>query len=67
MNSHDKNDATSAESQTARLDARLGRSPLHMRLKTTPAGLLAVGALVSSILLGVAVIVQSATSAKRRR
>lgn len=52
--------------QTADLDARLGSASLHLQLRMTPTGLLAVGGLVSSILLSVTALVWAATSVKRR-
>lgn len=52
--------------QTAELDAQLGSASLHLRGHMTPAGLLAVGGLVSGILLSATALVWAATSAKRR-
>ncbi|CAN7518300.1 hypothetical protein [Rhizobacter sp. LjRoot28] len=52
--------------QAAELDARLGSASLHVRVHMTPAGLLAVGGMVSGILLSVAALVWTATSVRRR-
>lgn len=65
--------ATTAESpgalaaeQVAELDAAIGPAHLRLRLRVTPAGLLAVGALVSGILLSASVVVWASTSVARR-
>lgn len=50
--------------QHAELHARWGKARLRMTIDVTPAGLLAIGGLVSSILLSTAVVVRVAT---RRR
>lgn len=52
---------------TASSNPRIGHSPVRQRGGSKTGSLLAVGTLVSGILLGVAAIVQSATSGKRGR
>ena len=54
-------DATKGREQSAHLDLRLGsRGMLKAEVRVTPAGLLAIGALVSGIILSVAPLVWSA-------
>ncbi|RAK56955.1 hypothetical protein [Phenylobacterium deserti] len=57
---------TTAELQIAEVDFKAGPVSLQARVRVTPAGLLAIGGLVSSILLSSAVIVWTATSVARR-
>ena len=52
--------------QNARLDLRAGPVSLKLEVRVTPAGLLAIGGLVSGILLSTAVLVWSATAVPRR-
>jgi hypothetical protein len=52
--------------QTAKLEIAAGPLRLKMKLAVTPAGLLAIGGLVSGILLSTAVLVWTATSVPRR-
>jgi hypothetical protein len=52
--------------QHARLDLQAGPVSLAMEVRVTPGGLLAIGGLVSGILLSTAVLVWSATAAPRR-
>jgi len=52
--------------QHARLDLQAGPVSLKLEVRVTPAGLLAIGGLVSGILLSTAVLVWSATSVPRR-
>lgn len=47
--------------QHAELHARWGKARLRLAIDVTPAGLLAIGGLVSSILLSTAAIVHVAT------
>ncbi|WP_185964989.1 hypothetical protein [Glacieibacterium frigidum] len=51
--------------QHAELHARWGKARVRMTVDVTPAGLLAIGGLVSSILLSTAVIVRVATQRRR--
>ena len=44
----------------AELDLRFGSAAIHAAARTTPAGIIAVGVLVSSILLSAAVLVHAA-------
>jgi hypothetical protein len=54
-----------AERQRASLAVRIGRRwGVSASVEVTPAGLLAIGGLVSSILLSTAVLVRSATAAR---
>lgn len=55
-----------APDQHARLDLQAGPVSLKMEVRVTPTGLLAIGGLVSGILLSTAVLVWSATSVPRR-
>jgi hypothetical protein len=55
-----------ADGQVARLDLSFGSAKVKVRVHVTPAGLLAIGGLVSSILLSTAALVWVATSAARR-
>lgn len=55
-----------SEPQTVALDAKAGAFSAHVDLRMTPTGLLAVGGLVSSILLSVAALVWTATSVRRK-
>ena len=52
--------------QSLELSVRGAPARAQLRLRLTPAGLLAIGALVGGILLGSAVIVWTATSVVRR-
>lgn len=52
---------------TAAASFRLGEARFTAKVKVTPAGLLAIGALVSGILLSTSVLVWTATSVARRR
>lgn len=52
--------------QSADLRLRAGPARLRVRVDVTPAGLVAIGGLVSSILLSTAVLVWSATAVPRR-
>jgi len=52
---------------TAAASFRMGEARFVAKVKVTPAGLLAIGALVSGILLSTSVLVWTATSAARRR
>ena len=52
--------------QHARLDLQAGPVSLKMEVRVSPAGLLAIGGLVSGILLSTAVLVWSATAVPRR-
>ncbi|MFN4297342.1 MAG: hypothetical protein ACK4FB_10915 [Brevundimonas sp.] len=51
-----------AKPQKARLDLRAGPVSLKMEVRVTPAGVLAIGGLVSGILLSTAVLVWTATA-----
>lgn len=53
-------------SQTAKLALKAGPLRLRSEVQVTPAGLVAIGGLVSSILLSTAVLVWVATSVPRR-
>ena len=54
------------EEQTARVDLRFGRAvSLQATLRTTPAGLVSIGVLVSGILLSTAVLVWAAVTSSR--
>ena len=55
-----------APSQQASLELRAGGFELTARVQVTRAGLLAIGGLVSSILLSTAALVWTATSVRRR-
>ena len=55
-----------APSQQASLELRAGAFELTARVQVTPTGLLAIGGLVSSILLSTAALVLTATSVRRR-
>ncbi len=52
--------AALARPQRARIDLRLGRARAAARVRVTPAGLVAIGALVAAILLSTAVVVRAA-------
>lgn len=52
---------------TAAVSLRMGEARFVAKVKVTPAGLLAIGALVSGILLSTSVLVWTATSVARRR
>jgi len=52
---------------TAAASFRMGEARFTAKVKVTPAGLLAIGALVSGILLSTSVLVWTATSVARRR
>ncbi|MBA4794765.1 hypothetical protein [Phenylobacterium sp.] len=52
---------------TATVSFRAGRARFMARVSMSPAGLLAVGGLVSGILLSTSVLVWSATNVARRR
>ncbi|MBA4001323.1 hypothetical protein [Brevundimonas sp.] len=54
------------EPQQARLDLQAGPVSVKMEVRVTPGGLLAIGGLVSGILLSTAVLVWSATAVPRR-
>jgi hypothetical protein len=54
-----------AEPQQARLDLQAGPVSLKMEVRVTPGGLLAIGGLVSGILLSTAVLVWTAAAARR--
>jgi len=54
MNQPTPINAQTPESQTAELDADLGGTTVQLKARMTPVGLLAVGGLVSSVLLSVA-------------
>ncbi len=53
--------------QTATIELEAGRFRLHARVSATPTGLLAIGALVSGILLSSAAIVLASGEVVRRR
>ena len=53
-------------SQVAEVKAEFGKAKFEARVKMTPRGLLAVGALVGGILLSTSVLVWVATSPVRR-
>jgi hypothetical protein len=55
-----------SEPQKARLKLNAGPASLTLHVRVTPTGLLAIGGLVSGILLSTAVLVWSATSVPRR-
>ena len=55
-----------AQDQTADLDFTAGPVKLSAKVRVTPAGLLAIGGLVSGILLSTAVVVWVSTSVARR-
>jgi len=55
-----------AADQHARLDLQAGPVSMTLEVRVSPAGLLAIGGLVSGVLLSTAVLVWSATSAPRR-
>jgi hypothetical protein len=57
----------SPQINSALIDIKLGNSSARLEVQMTPAGLLAVGCLVSSILLSVVPIVTAATHHLRRR
>jgi hypothetical protein len=59
-------DASEPAAQTAKLEIAAGPLRVKARLTVTPAGLLAIGGLVSGILLSTAVLVWTATSVARR-
>ncbi len=52
--------------QSLEIKVEAGRAKFHVRLQLTPAGLMAIGALVSGILASSAAIVWTATSVARR-
>jgi len=52
---------------TAAVSLRAGRARFVARVSVTPAGLFAIGGLVSGILLSTSVLVWSATNVARRR
>ena len=52
--------------QSAKIDLSVGPVRLRAHVRLTPAGLLAIGALVSSVLVASSAIVWSATSVARR-
>ena len=54
-------------SNTAAVSLRMGESRMVAKVSVTPAGLLAIGGLVSGILLSTSVLVWSATNVARRR
>jgi hypothetical protein len=54
------------QGQTAKVTVRMGRFTADATVQATPAGLLAVGGLVSCILLSTAVLVWTATSVRRQ-
>lgn len=56
----------SQEPQTAELHADVGKASVDVKARMTPDGLLAVGGLVTGILLSVAAVVWVATSVRRR-
>jgi hypothetical protein len=56
-----------AAPQTARFRARAGRFEVDTGVQVTPLGLLAIGGLVSAILLSVPPIVRAAGNARRPR
>lgn len=58
--------AGGAELQVAEWEASAGPLAMRARVQATPAGLLAVGVLVSGILLSTSVLVWSATNVARR-
>ncbi|MAK83366.1 hypothetical protein [Phenylobacterium sp.] len=55
------------EPNTAAASFRVGDARFVAKVKVTPAGLLAIGALVSGTLLSTSVLVWTATSVARRR
>ncbi|MFT4934870.1 MAG: putative integral membrane protein [Pseudoalteromonas distincta] len=55
------------EPNTAAVSLRLRDARFVAKVKVTPAGLLAIGALVSGTLLSTSVLVWSATNVARRR
>ncbi|MDP1872721.1 hypothetical protein [Phenylobacterium sp.] len=55
------------EPNTAAISLRVRESRFVAKVKVTPAGLLAIGGLVSGILLSTSVLVWTATSVARRR
>jgi uncharacterized integral membrane protein len=59
-------DSIDKAAQRATLEFRVGRGAMLMSVEVTPAGLLAIGALVSGILLSTAVLVHTAKSAAGR-
>jgi len=63
----DPRDNSRSGRNTARASIRLGRFKAKVELDVTPAGLLAVGGLVSAILLSVVPIVAAATRRKSSR
>lgn len=66
MDKHVTTNAPSAKPQTAELDADIGSASVKLKARMTPSGLLAVGGLVSGILLSVTALVWAATAMKRR-
>lgn len=54
------------EAQVAQLTLAAGKARLKVRVRVTPAGVLAIGGLVSSILLSTAALVWVSTSVTRR-
>ncbi|MDP1643840.1 MAG: hypothetical protein Q8L59_16835 [Phenylobacterium sp.] len=55
------------ESNTAAVSLRVRDARFVAKVKVTPAGLLAIGGLVSGILLSTSVLVWTATNVARRR
>lgn len=62
MNADDQH----VEAQTVDMDVSAGRFSAHLKVRATPAGLLAVGGMVGCILLSVTALVWAATSVKRK-
>lgn len=58
-------DAPLATPQTATAQLRAGRTAARIRVRVTPAGLLAIGGLVAAILLSIPPIIRAATHARR--
>lgn len=54
------------DGQVAQLEMSLGKAHMKVRVRVTPTGLLAIGGLVSGILLSTAALVWVSTSVVRR-
>lgn len=59
-------DGLGREVQVAEAELTLGKLSMRSRVEVTPRGLLAIGALVSGVLLSTSVLVWTATSVARR-
>ncbi|RRS03760.1 hypothetical protein EIP75_14355 [Aquabacterium soli] len=60
------NNTILSKPQTAEIAAGAGKASMQVKARVTPSGLLAIGGLVSGILLSVTALVWASTSVKRK-